>query len=78
MVSIKTLWYNKSRVTSRICAACLRLYNVGDNLVSPIRGKGNNIQGTKDKVILLARQVREQELSGLCKLIFLKQRMAHY
>ena len=67
---MKTLWYNKSRTTSRICAACLRLYNVGDNLASPIRGSKD--QGTKDRVILLARQVREQELSGLCALIFLK------
>jgi hypothetical protein len=55
MVGTQILWYNKSRAKSRICPACLGLYNVGELT----RG------GTDDKVVLSAR-VREQELSGFC------------
>jgi hypothetical protein len=66
MVGMKILWYNKSRAKSRICPACLRLYNIGDEL--------NSLTSEEDltgKVALSARLLREQEMSGFCGSILL-------
>jgi hypothetical protein len=49
MIGMKILWYNKSRVKSRICPACLRLYNIGDELRDLTSG-GEDI--AKDEVVL--------------------------
>ena len=68
IVGMKVLWYNKSRAKNRICPACLRLYNIGDELDNLTRGGilGEDAMGGNEKVVLSARQLREQELSGFC------------
>ncbi|KAG0700486.1 hypothetical protein DFH29DRAFT_853601 [Suillus ampliporus] len=53
------LWYNKSRVTSRICPSCRRLYRLGDILPDLTDEKHTG----ESRSPLLAR---EQEISGLC------------
>ncbi|KAG6865306.1 hypothetical protein C0991_003608 [Blastosporella zonata] len=57
------LWYNKSRSTSRICPACLRLYRLGDVLADHISG-----QEHFEDMESSPRLQREQTLSGLCEL----------
>jgi hypothetical protein len=61
MAGMKILWYNKSRAKSRICPACLRLYNIGDKVAGP-----GLTRDDIPAVVVCPRQLREQELSGIC------------
>ncbi|EJF59238.1 hypothetical protein DICSQDRAFT_109054 [Dichomitus squalens LYAD-421 SS1] len=57
------LWYNKSRVTARVCPACQRLYRLGDVLPDHLAGEdARAVQDAPPSPYL----AREQELSGLC------------
>ena len=64
----KILWYNKSRLKSRICPCCLRLYNIGDKLADLLDTSGEEMT---DRPVQSVRQLREQELSGICGSVFL-------
>ncbi|KAL4071550.1 hypothetical protein V8B97DRAFT_1960744 [Scleroderma yunnanense] len=52
------LWYNKSRVTGRICPSCRRLYNLGDVLPELIQDGSYSPASPY--------LIREQHISGLC------------
>lgn len=65
---MKILWYNKSRAKSRICPSCLRLYDIGSELADH-SNLGDLFEDSK--VVLSARLLREQELSGFCESFFL-------
>ncbi|KAJ7280212.1 hypothetical protein C8J57DRAFT_1301938 [Mycena rebaudengoi] len=55
------LWYNKSRSTSRICPACLRVFRLGDML--PPLMDDERVHTANQP---LPQLEREQEISGLC------------
>ncbi|KAL1741468.1 hypothetical protein HDZ31DRAFT_45387 [Schizophyllum fasciatum] len=57
------LWYNKSRLTSRICPACRRLYQLGQALPDLIEEDETVSGADAGANPLLAR---EQTISGLC------------
>ena len=54
------LWYNRSRLYSRICPACYRLYTAGSALIPHVKGSADSLQN-------LPQVVPEQILSGLCE-----------
>ncbi|KAJ3559220.1 hypothetical protein NP233_g11320 [Leucocoprinus birnbaumii] len=58
------LWYNKSRASSRICPACQRLYRLGDTLPEHMSNDSKPL--TTEPLPPNPRQIREQEISGLC------------
>ncbi|KAI0789194.1 hypothetical protein C8Q75DRAFT_766936 [Abortiporus biennis] len=67
------LWYNKSRLKSRICPACERLYRLGDKLVDPLDIFGDEEEPLKedrgratDSDVSSGKRYREQQISGLC------------
>ncbi|KAL1731439.1 hypothetical protein EV714DRAFT_271676 [Schizophyllum commune] len=70
------LWYNKSRLTSRICPSCRRLYNLGQALPDLIEdgedeeegGAGANDEKPKPHPHAPPNPLleREQVISGLC------------
>jgi len=56
---VQIMWYNKSRIESRVCPACHRLYRIGDVLP--------DLMGVEKAQVGSGIQQREQEISGLCK-----------
>ncbi|KZP30032.1 hypothetical protein FIBSPDRAFT_777662 [Athelia psychrophila] len=56
------LWYNKSRVTGRICPACQRLYRLGDHLPTHMQEEEAYTSKENSPIELSL----EQEISGLC------------
>ncbi|PPQ75221.1 hypothetical protein CVT26_008306 [Gymnopilus dilepis] len=54
------VWYNKSRLLSRVCPACQRLYQIGDALPDLI-----DEERPSDKS-LSPQLLQEQRISGLC------------
>jgi uncharacterized protein YbaR (Trm112 family) len=63
---LQIMWYNKSRVGSRVCPACHRLYRIGD--VLPDLMDEEKAQAGSEI------QQREQEISGLCKVFPIAER----
>lgn len=59
---LQIMWYNKSRISSRICPTCHRVYKIGDVLQDLMDSEKEAETGSE-------RQVREQELSGLCSAV---------
>ncbi|TCD60670.1 hypothetical protein EIP91_009717 [Steccherinum ochraceum] len=59
------LWYNKSRLTARICPACQRLYRLGDILHDPL-GPTVPPSDPENEARVSENRQREQEISGLC------------
>ena len=76
---MQILWYNKSRLTSRICPSCRRLYNLGQALPDLIEdgedeeegGAGAYDEQQKPHPHAPPNPLleREQMISGLCELI---------
>ncbi len=60
------MWYNKSRLKSRICPACHRLYRIGD-VLQDLMDEERTQAGS-------GVQQREQEISGLCKVFPIAER----
>jgi hypothetical protein len=56
------LWYNKSRVTGRICPACQRLYRLGDSLPDHFV----DFEAKRSVRKTSPQLAREQKISGLC------------
>nr|GAT58949.1 predicted protein [Mycena chlorophos] len=59
-----TLWYNKSRATSRVCPACQRLYRLGD--VFKLSDPDDDEDEEAPSQPPLPQLLREQQISGLC------------
>ncbi|KDQ54544.1 hypothetical protein JAAARDRAFT_182027 [Jaapia argillacea MUCL 33604] len=55
------LWYNKTRLSSRICPACQRLYCLGDLLKDHLTESRDLLNIHRSPLL-----PREQEISGLC------------
>lgn len=55
------VWYNKSRLKSRVCPACKRLYHLGDAPREPLDGPDG-----KEPTDESTRRFREQKISGIC------------
>ncbi|KAF9006962.1 hypothetical protein BDQ17DRAFT_1238553 [Cyathus striatus] len=66
------LWYNKSRLTSRVCPVCQRLYRLGDVLPDHTTESDSETESESDyhphaeKQRASPQLEREQELSGIC------------
>ncbi|TFK95717.1 hypothetical protein BDV98DRAFT_517099 [Pterulicium gracile] len=66
-----TLWYNKSRLTGRVCPTCRRLYRVGDALHDLTLGPQDKsdqppLSKNNSPPAVLDQLRNEQDLSGLC------------
>ncbi|KAI0076476.1 hypothetical protein K474DRAFT_1645008 [Panus rudis PR-1116 ss-1] len=64
------LWYNKSRLTARICPTCQRFYRLGDSLPDHIPVDERELRDRySDGQPMSELLSREQEISGLCSSI---------
>ncbi|KIP09396.1 hypothetical protein PHLGIDRAFT_116347 [Phlebiopsis gigantea 11061_1 CR5-6] len=61
------MWYNKSRLRSRVCPACKRLYHLGDALQAPLLDDDEgDLLGSRDMEGEPRRRHSEQRISGIC------------
>lgn len=67
------MWYNKSRLKSRVCPACKRLYHLGDNTKEPLVDAfdDESLFGTREmEKDQPRRKQSEQRISGICTSMF--------